>query len=189
MLRDVEANTQTRKQFNMDLRLSEKSDLPALKTMFRLIVDDMDARNIRIWDDVYPVEFLQEDIECGRLYVLTGDNGIAAAFALCEPDGNDQVTWLDENAKALYLYRLGVNVDFQCQGVGKAAVDCAKRLAREKGAAFLRLFVVDVNEPAINLYLKNGFRQAEGLRVDDIGGDILYEKGFEAALADELPRA
>ena len=45
---------------------------------------------------------------------------------------------------------------------------------------YLRLFVVDINKPAINLYIKNGFQKADGIYDEIIGGDIiLHELGFE----------
>nr|WP_246615500.1 hypothetical protein [Clostridium thailandense] len=49
-----------------------------------------------------------------------------------------------------------------------------------KQAKYLRLFVVDINKPAINVYLKNGFKQVDGIyeeKIDD--GLILREYGFE----------
>ena len=51
----------------MDFRLAIKQDLPQLKTMYRQIVDHMNDRKIQIWDEIYPTEFLAEDIERQRL--------------------------------------------------------------------------------------------------------------------------
>ena len=53
-------------------------------------------------------------------------------------------------------------------------------LAKEKGAEYLRLFVVDINKPAIQLYRKNGFVQAEGVYEEKIDHDLTFtEYGFE----------
>ena len=38
----------------MEFRLSILSDLPQLKRVYRDIVQDMNDKNIRIWDDIYP---------------------------------------------------------------------------------------------------------------------------------------
>lgn len=52
------------------------------------------------------------------------------------------------------------------------------------GAEYLRLFVVDINEPAINLYVKNGFKKAEGVYDEVIDDDlVLHEYGFERMAA------
>ena len=53
-------------------------------------------------------------------------------------------------------------------------------LAKEKGVEYLRLFVVDINKPAINLYIKNGFKKAEGIYDEIIDDNLtLHEYGFE----------
>ncbi len=59
----------------------------------------------------------------------------------------------------------------------------AKATARNLGAAYLRLFVVDINKPAINLYMKNGFKKVNGVYDEVIeDGFVLHEYGFETAL-------
>lgn len=58
----------------------------------------------------------------------------------------------------------------------------AAKLAAEKNAEYLRLFVVDINVPAVNLYLKNGFRQAEGVYEENFDDFVLREYGFEKKL-------
>lgn len=65
----------------MKFRLSTLSDLPQLKKVYRDIVQDMNAKDIRIWDDIYPCEFLEEDIRKNQLYVLTDKDEIVSAFA------------------------------------------------------------------------------------------------------------
>ena len=53
-------------------------------------------------------------------------------------------------------------------------------LAKDKGTKYLRLFVVDINEPAINLYIKNGFKRVDGIYDEIIDDDlVLHEFGFE----------
>ena len=51
---------------------------------------------------------------------------------------------------------------------------------QELGAEYVRLFVVDINKPAIHLYMKNGFEQADGIYDEVIDDDlVLHEYGFE----------
>lgn len=51
----------------MDFRPAGMRDLVQLKIMYRQIVQDMNAQGIRIWDEIYPCEFLEEDIKMNRL--------------------------------------------------------------------------------------------------------------------------
>lgn len=166
----------------MDLRLADINDLSKLKAMYGYIIDNMKRNNIPIWDEIYPCEFFSDDIKNNRLYLLVGEHDdIVAAFALCESNaGEGYVKWGNAHDKALYLDRFGVNVDYSRQGFGSIMLKHAITLAKQKNAKYLRLFVVDINKPAINLYLKNGFRQVDGIYEERIDDDfILREYGFE----------
>ncbi|NFT91162.1 GNAT family N-acetyltransferase [Clostridium botulinum] len=165
----------------MDLRLANINDLSKLKVVYGNIIDNMNKNNIEIWDEIYPCEFFLNDIEKNSLYVLTDGDDIVAAFALCESnDGENNLKWKNAKEKALYIDRLGVNVNYLRQGIGGIIIKNAIEIAKGKNAKYLRLFVVDINKPAINLYLKNGFKQVDGIyeeRIDD--NIILREYGFE----------
>ncbi len=162
-------------------RFAVMRDLPQLKEMYGRIVKNMEERGIQIWDDIYPSEFLAEDIEKKRLYILTYDGEIASAFALCDTNaGETAVQWKENGAKAVYIDRLGVDVRYAKRGIGSSMLAKAGELAKGFGAAYLRLFVVDSNEPAIRLYEKNGFTKAAGVyeeAFDD--GFVLREYGYE----------
>jgi ribosomal protein S18 acetylase RimI-like enzyme len=166
----------------MDLRLANINDLSKLKAVYGNIIDNMNRNNIPIWDEIYPCEFFSDDIENNRLYLLVGEHDdIVAAFALCESNaGESYVKWENVNDKALYLDRFGVNVDYSRRGIGSIMLKHAITLTKQKNAKYLRLFVVDINKPAINVYLKNGFRRVDGIYEERIDDDlILHEYGFE----------
>ena len=165
----------------MNLRLANIDDLPKLKLIYEKIVDNMNRNNIEIWDDIYPCEFLSEDIKNNRVYILIDNNDIIAAFALCESSlGESYIEWTNKYENALYIDRFGVNVNYLIKGIGSTMLNKAIELARYKNVKYLRLFVVDINEPAIKLYLKNGFKRMEGI-YDEIIDDnfVLHEYGFE----------
>ena len=165
----------------MTFRSAVMQDLPQLKAVYRQIVNHMNDQGIQIWDDIYPSEFFAEDIEKQQLYVLVDHEEIISAFALCDTNaGEKAVQWKENSAKALYIDRLGVNVRYAKKGIGSFMLAKAKETARAAGAEYLRLFVVDVNQPAIKLYIKNGFVKADGVFnevFDD--GFTLHEYGYE----------
>ncbi len=165
----------------MDYRLAVPGDLGRLKEMYKEIVRKMDEDGIRIWDEIYPCEFLEGDIAGGRLYLLTENNDMMAAFALCDASaGEEFLKWEDDRAKALYLDRFGVNVGCLRQGIGSLMLKRAKETARNLGAEYLRLFVVDCNVPAASLYRKNGFAPADGVYHEVIDDElVLREFGYE----------
>lgn len=165
----------------MIFRSAGMSDLPQLKEMYGRIVKNMEEQGIPIWDDVYPSEFLAEDIEKQRLYVLLDNGETVSAFALCDTNaGENAVQWQESGAKALYIDRLGVDIRYAKRGIGSRMLAKAGELAKASGASYLRLFVVDINEPAISLYRKNGFTKVPGAYeevFDD--GFVLREYGYE----------
>lgn len=164
----------------MNVRLARMNELSQLKSMYKKIVDHMNQKNIQVWDDIYPCEFFQEDIENKRLYILSEDNNILAAFALCEFNGGaGYLKWENIKEKALYLDRLGVDVNYIRQGIGGLMLTNAMEIAKQKNVKYLRLFVVDENKPAIDLYLKNGFKQVDGIYEEKVDDHILHEYGFE----------
>lgn len=168
----------------MTFRLAVMQDLPQLKTVYEAIIQNMNDHQIQIWDDIYPCGFFEEDIQNNRLYVLVNDNELISAFALFDTNpGEKIVEWRDNQCKALYLDRLGVNVNYLKRGIGGFMLEKARETAKNLGAEYLRLFVVDINEPAISLYSKNGFTRADGVYDEVIDEDfILHEYGFEVQL-------
>lgn len=68
-------------------------------------------------------------------------------------------------------------------GIGSLALEKARETAKKLGAAYLRLFVVDINKPAIQLYIKNGFVKADGIYEEEFDdGFVLHEYGYETKL-------
>ena len=159
-------------------------DLPQIKSIYRKIMKKMDEEQIQIWDDIYPCEFFEEDIRNGRLYLMIENSEICSAFVLCDVSAGEKcVEWENSSAKALYLDRLGVNTACQGKGIGSLMLEKAKETAKVLEAEYLRLFVVDINVPAIRLYEKNGFQQVNGVYDEVIDEDyILHEYGFEVKL-------
>lgn len=159
-------------------------DLPQIKVVYQKLIERMNQDGIEIWDDIYPCDFFAEDIEKDCLYVLMDEETVVSAFALCDSNGGDEaVQWENAQAKSIYIDRFGVNVDYARKGIGSRMLDYACETAREKGVDYLKLFVVDINSPAIRLYEKNGFIRVAGIYDEVIDEELtLHEYGFEKYL-------
>lgn len=170
----------------MNLRLANMDDLQQIKDMFREIVDNMNKNNINIWDEIYPCEFFKEDIEDNRLYIMEDNKEIVSVFVLYDNNaGENSIIWKDNSGKALYIDRLGVNVKYLRKGIGSVTLKKAIFLAKDKGAQYLRLFVVDTNTSAIEFYEKNGFVRADGVYDELIDEELtLHEFGYEKLLVN-----
>ena len=53
----------------MNIRLARPEDLPRLNEMFTAIVVDMDRTGVPIWNEYYPFDYFEEDIENGVMTI------------------------------------------------------------------------------------------------------------------------
>ena len=168
----------------MDFRQAVMQDLPQLKDMYKRIIKNMNEQNIQIWDDIYPCEFFEDDIKNNKLYILLKNGEIVSAFVLSDTNsGETAVEWNDNHAKAVYIDRLGVNIKYLKKGLGSLMLDKAKEIAKTLNAEYLRLFVVDINIPAIQLYTKKEFVKVNGVYNEIFDhGFVLHEHGYEIKL-------
>ena len=165
----------------MEFRLAVLNDLVQIKDMYRQIVKSMNENNIQIWDDIYPCVFFENDIKNNQMYLLIDNNEIISAFVLCNTNaGEKEVRWSHDAGKSIYFDRLGVNIKYSNKGIGSLMIDKAKEIAKSLGCEYLRLFVVNINIPAIKFYIKNGFEKADGM-YDEVFDDgfVLHEYGYE----------
>jgi len=136
------------------LRLASIDDLSQLKFIYKKIVDNMNSNNLEIWDDIYPCEFLKEDIENNRLYVLVKNNEIIGAFALCDSNaGEEYIKWENKHAKALYIDRFGINVNYLKKEMGSVMLKKAIALANHKKAKYFAQKIL-MNTYLESIYLK-----------------------------------
>ena len=172
----------------MIFRLASVNDLSAIKTMYKSIVDNMNQNNICIWNEYYPFECFEEDINSHRLYILEEDNDIVAACTLCDSNGaENDMEWENKEAKAIYIDRLGVNVNYQGKGYASLLIKNAIKAARDNHFEYLRLFVVVINQPAICLYEKNGFKRLDGIYEEKINVNVtLKEYAYEMKILKKI---
>ena len=166
------------------IRRAEPSDLPTVKEMYAALVARMDQEGWGVWDETYPRDFVEKDIERGQFYLLLEGDRLAGAFALPAHDnGEGDVPWQEPSAPARYLYRFGIAVEYGGQGLGKTSLGLIEELAKSFGAQYLRLYVAHENLPAMGLYQKAGFSQLPGEFGEVLeDGTRLFEYAFEKRL-------
>lgn len=168
----------------MKIVLAGLEDLNQIKEMYTKIIENMYENDIKIWNEYYPNEVFKSDIEQQNFYLLKNGSEILGAFAIYEFNKSfEGVEWEDKNAKAYLLNRLGVNVKYLHQGIGKKMISEACKIAKSKDARYLRLLVSEINTPAINLYFSCGLKKVTGVYKEIIRDDFsLNEYGFEILL-------
>lgn len=171
----------------MKFVVAKLEDLNQIKEIYKKIIKNMYDNDIKIWNEYYPIEVFESDIEQGNLYLLKDNNNILGAFAMYEHENLEKgLEWENCNAKSFVLNRIGVNVDYLHQGIGKKLLIEASKLAQKEGAKYLRLLVSDINIPAINLYLKCNFKKVNGIYEEKINDNFsINEYGFEMILEQD----
>ena len=168
----------------MEVVLARLEDLNQIKEMYTRIIKNMYENDIKIWNEYYPNEVFESDIKQQNLYLLKNDKEILGVFSLYEfVNSFDGLEWENDAAKAYVINRLGVNVKYLHQGIGKKLINEACKIAKSKDAKYLRLLVSEINTPAINLYSNCGFKKVSGIYKEIIHDDFsLNEYGFEMLL-------
>lgn len=137
-----------------------------VRSFYHSLIDEMEERYVAWEKDVYPSpELLKGAIGKGELYIGTVDDEIAAAMVFnSECDENySKVHWQTEAepSEVMVIHALGVHPRFMKRGYGCEMVEKAIETAKEKGAAAIRLDVLEGNIPAEKLYVSMGFRFIE----------------------------
>lgn len=171
----------------LSFRRTTPLDLPALRHLYNEVIDGMDgaASHAQWHRGGYPTDaFLQTKAALGELWVAEQNGTMVAAMVLndeCNP-GYAQADWQVscEPHEVMAIHTLGVSPRVQGQGVGKAMVQQALTVAREKGCKCMRLDVIDTNPAAGKFYAKLGFQFLGRYRLDYPGAVCtdfdLYEK-------------
>jgi len=168
----------------VELVLAKLEDLNKIKEIYTKIIENMYINDIKIWNEYYPNEVFESDIEKKNLYLLKDNDNILGAFVINEHENiEEDVEWEDKTAKAYLINRVGVNTEYLRQGIGQKIINEAATLAKEKGAKYLRLLVSEFNNPAVNLYSKCKFNKVSGIHKEEVRtGLYLNEYGFEMRL-------
>ena len=148
------------------IKIATINDLDKINQLYKDLINDMHNRDVTIWNDYYPFFMFNEDIKLKRMYLVEENNEILSCFVLAkENNGEKSIEWSIDCNKAYYLDRFAVNVNHLKKGIGTKTLQIAENIAKEKGANYLRLFVVPCNIPAIKLYEKCNYIKRNGLYI------------------------
>jgi len=155
----------------LTMRLANPADMDAVATLFHDAIDDMNARGIPQWDDIYPTEaILREDLQKGQLYVAETDSRVVAAVVLneqCDP-AYEAAAW-ETTGPWVIVHRLCVSPHAQGQGVGRGLMEAVEGWAREHGYAAIRLDAFSLNPHALRMYDRLGYAKR---------GEAVWRKGL-----------
>lgn len=131
------------KDFN--IRLAKPPDRDAIQEIadnaYAIYLPRMDRKPFPMLDDY------AAHIAAGRVYILENAGGIVAYMVLIEEDGR---IWLDT---------IGIMPDSQGKGYGRALVNQAENLARQKGYKRINLYTNEAMRENLTLYPHLGYKE------------------------------
>jgi GNAT superfamily N-acetyltransferase len=174
---------------NVDVQLGRASDLDALASLLSACVQEMRARGLDQWDDVYPTRAtLEADIAAGTLYRATragGSTELIGSVTLNQHQDPEyaEVPWQVTAQPTAVVHRLMVHPSVQRCGLGRFLMRFAERRAHQLGFRALRLDAYLLNDRALALYRRLGYSEP---------GQVRFRKGlfacFETALVESSDR-
>ena len=139
------------------IELAEITDLNRIMEITRACAIDLISNNIFQWNEKYPSkEAFKKDIEKNTLYVCKNKSRITGCISLCadKDEEYENVEWITEDFKNLYLHRLAVHPEYQKKGVGRSLMDFAEEYAKLNGFKSVRLDTFSQN-PRNNKFYKS----------------------------------
>ncbi|HYJ91384.1 MAG TPA: GNAT family N-acetyltransferase [Pyrinomonadaceae bacterium] len=104
----------------------------------------------------FDVEFVNKEIEEGRLWKIIDAGQIANIFSVTY---SDPILWLEKSSDpAMYIHRIVTNPDFRGRGYVPAITEWAIRHAREKGLQYVRMDTWNDNQKLLDYYQNCGFK-------------------------------
>ena len=158
------------------IRKAAEHDLDAVERLYNALNDHLAANtNYPGWrKGSYPLRSdAEEGLHDGTLYVAELNGTIAGTvmYLRTQNPAYQTADWqIPYDSPVLTLHILAIHPEYQGRGMGRALMDYAETLAKERGALAVRLDTHEGNTPACRLYESCGYSM-RGLV--DLG---LYEK-------------
>lgn len=154
----------------LTLQRAVPENLEPIWTLYRTVIDDLNARQIYQWDAQYPNRnFVKESIRNRELFLLQDENAdIVAAVVLNTNQASEwkQIAWVNPHPQQLAIHALIVSPHHQCRGYGRKMVQEIETYARINGFVGIRLDAFSENQPALKLYSQAGYTKRGEIVLD-----------------------
>ncbi len=144
------------------IRQAKPADSDAIRALYGAIHEAMKTTGEAIWDDVYPMCMVDEDIAHQRVFVLEAGEEIVGVYVLTASEKTD-LAWEHAGEQSGTLARMGVHPSRWNRGDGQRLLQSAKA-------------------QAMHAYERCGFHLVAGVHSLDTGERILRETGYECLL-------
>lgn len=137
---------------------SEK-DIHTCNTLKKEVIVRLNSLNLPLWNEKYPSdELIKEDIESGRGRIILNDEDEIIAYASVAPTIEEFEEEVFLHSNLLAISRLMVKTGCENQGIATYFIHQIIKEANANGYKGIGIMVHPINERAIKLYKKLGFK-------------------------------
>ena len=144
----------------MNIEKAKKEDSKRLVEITRSCARHMIDRGIFQWNDVYPSQkVFENDIALGQCWKLEKEGCIIGIIVLTEIEDREyeNVQWLTENNRNLYIHRLAVLPSYQGKGYAQKLMGFGENYAVNNNYNSIRLDTFSENIRNQKFYEKRGY--------------------------------
>lgn len=152
--------------------LAEKKDIREIVSLYRTVVDAVNKTNIKLgWNpEVYPnEEFVRQAIEFGQMCILKKEEKIIAV-AVVNHSVNveyDDVDWRvnQPKEKIATIHAFATLPEYRGKTVADQLLKDIADYCKDNGDVAIHLDVIDTNIPAYKMYIRNGYTEADCIKM------------------------
>lgn len=148
------------------IRKGSTEDIDVLIGLTKSCARHMISNGIFQWNDHYPSRTaFEKDVKRQELFVLEVNSSIVGCIVISTfmDEEYENVGWLTESDKNLYIHRLAIDPNYQKKGYAKQLMDYAEKVAKNNGFISIRLDTFSQNQRNINFYELRGYQRLEDI--------------------------
>lgn len=176
----------------MNIRKTTPADLSVLMPIFEEARGTIARLGINQWQNGYPNrEVIEEDISCGRSYVVEVNGAVCGSFALID-DGEptyDRIyngAWLTgDDGEYIAIHRVAVAVASRGTGISTAILEYALHAAQKMNRQSIRIDTHEGNVVMRRMLEKHNLRYCGVIYLENGEPRVAYEKETKYDLMQE----
>lgn len=155
------------------MEIAKKNDCDKITKFYKDVIDAVNLTDIKLgWNiDIYPnEEFVANAIEKGQMLIVKNSNKQVVAAAVVNHDVNaeyDDIDWEVKGSKSQIstIHALAVSPKERGTKLSYDFLTDIENLCRENGDKAIHLDVIDTNIPAYKLYIRNGYKEIDNIKM------------------------
>lgn len=154
------------------MEFAKEKDIHEIMSFYQNVIDTVNKTDIKLgWNiAVYPdVYFVRQAVEMGQMCILREKNRIVAAAVVNHTVNSeyDNIDWQVKEPKDRIstIHALAVAPDCRSTGISSQMLADIETYCKDQGDLAIHLDVIDTNVPAYKLYLRNGYREIDCIKM------------------------